>query len=217
MKHQEMTVTVLGQDFLVTTDGFVEFKSFTIAGNRIRALNGKSIMNMDKYLSSNDVADFVGSLIKKYGGATENYITVTGKGKNARRMVCLQLAIKLAMNMDSDFELEIIDSFINSRLIEYRLDGGDQFKFLNAAIDRYLPDSKGIGMNRGKYINAAKIIKARCDVPTPDDADKQTWNQGQADAIAQKRRYEIERSLTQMLELGVVRSWEHLKELAEKV
>ena len=59
MKHQEMTVTVQGQDFLVTTDGFVEFKSFTIAGNRIRALNRKPLMNMDKYLSSNDVADFV--------------------------------------------------------------------------------------------------------------------------------------------------------------
>ena len=215
MKHQDMQVRLLEQDFFVTTDGMIEFKSFCTAGNAIRVSKRIPMMNMDKYLSSKDVEEFVGSLIKKYGGTKEDYIKVTGKGSKSRRMVCLQLAIKLAMNMDSDFEVEVIDAFITGRLLDYRLEGGDQFKFLNAAIDHHLPGSYGVGLNRNKYINIAKIIRTRCDVVP--NTDSPTWNQSEADAIAQKRRYDIENKLTTFLEMGVVRDWEHLKELAGKV
>ena len=158
--------------------------------------------------------DFVEALIRKYGGTRDTYIRVEGKGSKARTIADIRIAVKLAMKMDPDFELEVIDSFIG--LADWRLKGGDEFKLLNQAIDRYLPGREGKESNQGCYINIAKIIRRRCDA-APVRATDPTWNQESADKHAQAMRYEMQHKLVNLLELGLVRDWEHLKELAERV
>ena len=214
MKHQEMSV-LLGSDTIqyMTTE-MVEMKSFVARGNAIRLSKGKDIYNAAKYLAGDDMNEFVEALIRKYGGTRETYIRVEGKGPKSRTIADIRVAVKLAMKMDSDFELEVIDSFIG--LSEWRLKGGDEFRLLNQAIDRYLPGREDKASNKGCYINIAKIIRRRCDA-LPVRATDQTWNQESADKHAQSMRYEMQTKLVSLLELGLVRDWDHLKELAERV
>ena len=214
MKHQEMTV-LLGSDAIqyMTTE-MVEMKSFVARGNSIRLSKGKDVYNAAKYLNGDDMNEFIDALIRKYGGTRDAYIRVDGKGSKARTIADIRIAVKLAMKMDSDFELEVIDSFIG--LADWRLKGGDEFKLLNQAIDRYLPGREGKASNQGCYINIAKVIRRRCDA-APVRATDPTWNQESADKHAQAMRYEMQHKLVNLLELGLVRDWEHLKDLVERV
>lgn len=213
MKHQQMAV-LLGEDSIqYHTTGMVEMKAFIARGNSIRLSKGLDVYNAAKYLNGGDMSDFIEALIRKYGGAKETYIRVEGKGSKTRTVADIRVAVKLAMKMDSDFELEVIDCFIG--LSDWRLKGGDEFKMLNAAIDRYLPGREEKTSNQGCYINIAKVIRARCNAIPARETD-QTWNQESADKHAQAMRYEIEHKLVSFLEMGLVRDWEHLKELAGK-
>ena len=206
---------LLGSDAIqyMTTE-MVEMKSFVARGNSIRLSKGKDVYNAAKYLNGDDMNEFIDALIRKYGGTRDAYIRVDGKGPKARTIADIRIAVKLAMKMDSDFELEVIDSFIG--LADWRLKGGDEFKLLNQAIDRYLPGREGKASNQGCYINIAKVIRRRCDA-TPIRATDTTWNQESADKHAQSMRYEMQHKLVNLLELGLVRDWEHLKELVERV
>ena len=211
MKHQHMSVLLGDENIQYHTTGMVEMKAFVAYGNSVRLSKGKDVYNAAKYLNGDDMNDFVAALIKKYGGERKDYIRVEGKGSKARTIADIRIAVKLAMKMDSDFELEVIDSFIG--LAEWRLKGGDEFKLLNSAIDRYLPDREGKD-NKGCYINIAKIIRNRCIAP--ERATDPTWNQAAADKHAQTKRYDLQHKLVGLLELGVVRDWEHLKDLASR-
>lgn len=211
MLHQSMTVLLGSESVQYHTTGMVEMKSLVAYGNSIRLSKGLTIYNAAQYLESADMNDFIAALIKKYGGERKDYIRVEGKGSKARTIADIRIAVKLAMKMDSDFELEVIDSFIG--LAEWRLKGGDEFKLLNAAIDRYLPDREGKD-NKGCYINIAKIIRNRCTAP--ERVTDPTWNQTAADKHAQSKRYDLQHKLVGLLELGVVRDWEHLKDLANR-
>lgn len=213
MKHQEMTVLLGSDSIQYMTTEMVEMKSFIARGNSIRLSKDMDIYNASQYLNSADMNDFVGALIKKYGGTRETYIRVEGRGSKSRTIADIRIAIKLAMRMDADFELEVIDSFIG--LAEWRLKGGDEFKLLNSAIDRFLPMREGKD-NKGCYIHVAKIIRSRCNA-IPVRATDPTWNQESADKHAQAMRYEMQHKLVNLLELGLVRDWEHLKELVGKV
>lgn len=213
MKHQEMNVLLGGESIEYSTNGMVEMKAFTAQGNAIRLKKGLSVYNAAKYLDGADMNDFIGALVRRYGGEKRDYIRVEGKGSKARTLADIRIAVKLAMKMDSDFELMVIDTFVG--LAEWRLKGGDEFKALNAAIDRYLPGREGKSSNKGCYLNAAKMIRARCGVEKKGtDA---TWNQASANKVAQALRYDIEHKLVGLLELGLVRDWDHLKELIDKV
>ena len=213
MKHQEMTV-LLGSDAIqyMTTE-MVEMKSFVARGNSIRLSKGKDVYNAAKYLNGDDMNEFIDALIRKYGGTRDAYIRVDGKGPKARTIADIRIAVKLAMKMDSDFELEVIDSFIG--LADWRLKGGDEFKLLNQAIDRYLPGREGKASNQGCYINIAKVIRRRCNLVKPENDE--TWNQSIANKDAQLARYDMQHKLVNLLELGLVRDWEHLNDLADRV
>jgi hypothetical protein len=216
MKEQTMDVAIGNTLLKASTNGFVHLKELTVAGNSYRALKGRDAMNVAQYIKTASVNEFVEALVRKYGGVTEDFIKTTGRGRGAKTMVCLQLAVKVAMKMDSDFEVTVIDQFINNEILKKRLLGGDQFKILNRHIDRYLPGREGKS-NVGIYINVAKMIKAKCAIPTPRNANLQTWNQKEADGIAQNLRYNYEVKLTHFLEMGFIKDWEHLKETINKL
>ena len=75
-------------------------------------------------------------------------------------------------------------------------------------IDQYLPEREGKD-NKGIFINVSKMIKAKV-MP----GDKQ-WND--ADANQLRKRDEYEEKLCAVLKLGLVKNWEHLKEIIEKM
>jgi hypothetical protein len=143
-------------------------------------------------------------------GIEENELTrVVGKGNQARTMAHISLAVFVAERMSPDFHVQVIKTFIEGKLMEFRDLGGTEFKNLNAAIDLYLPDREGKD-NKGCYINAAKLVRQRLL-----GTEEPNWNEA---SVAQtETRYELEKSLVRFMAAGQVRNWEHLKELIQKL
>ena len=111
--------------------------------------------------------------------------------------------------LDAGFKVDLYDTFINHKILTWRDDSGDEFINLNLAIDAYLPGREGKDSNQGLYINAAKILKEKIQ---PEEND---WNKASYPKL--ELRTTIERKLCDFLRMGVVRDWEHLKELMVKV
>ena len=89
--------------------------------------------------------------------------------------------------------------------------GGDNFKRLNAAIDKYLPGREGKASNKGLYINAAKKIRLGLGFESLAD-----WNVQEADADCHEQRATVEDRLIVLLENGIVEGTKHLWMLIEK-
>ena len=182
-------------------------------GNKMRALESKSAANMTHFVKANATQEFIRVICEEQGCLPDEVIKQTGRGKSSRTEANLHLLIFAAEYLSTRFHYQVIDTFIAGRLLQLRDDGGNEFKLLNTAIDRYLPDREGKD-NKGCYINIAKIIRKRCDLVKPEDDP--TWNQAAADKHAQSKRYDLQHKLVSLLELGVVRDWEHLKDLADR-
>lgn len=186
-------------------------------GNKIRVMEGKGIANMTLFVNSASTQEFIRIICEEQACHPDSVITKTGRGKSSRTEANLHLLIYAAEYLSTRFHYQVIDTFITGKLLQLRDDGGDEFGVLNRAIDRCLPGRECKASNKGCYINIAKIIRRRCDVTKPDNATEQTWNQSIADKHAQAMRYEMQHKLVNLLELGLVRDWEHLKELVERV
>lgn len=228
MKTQLMDVKILNTNVQAYTNGMIVFKSLETAGNLARAAKGKSMQNMSQFLVSDDMNNYLESLLNKANKDGLNIgspagdkwemsdlIRKEGKTKTSRLIVHVNVALKIAMKMDSDLEVSIVEAFISGKILEYRLMGGDEFKHFNAALLEYLPSERG--HDDARRINAAKLIRAKCELKRPEDEEIETWNQEAADSIAQSKRVEILSTLTKMLRLGVIRDWDHLKEIIEKL
>ena len=184
-------------------------------GNKIRVMEGKGIANMTLFVNSASTKEFISIICEEQACHPDSVITKTGRGKSSRTEANLHLLIYAAEYLSTRFHYQVIDTFITGKLLQLRDDGGDEFGVLNRAIDRYLPGREGKASNQGCYINIAKVIRRRCNLVKPENDE--TWNQSLANKDAQLARYEMQHKLVNLLELGLVRDWEHLKELAGKV
>ena len=184
-------------------------------GNKMRVMEGKGIANMTLFINSASTQEFIRIICEEQACHPDSVITRTGRGKSSRTDASLHLLIYAAEYLSTRFHYQVIDTFITGRLLQLRNDGGDEFGMLNRAIDRCLPGREGKANNQGCYINIAKIIRRRCNLVKPEN--NETWNQSIANKDAQLARYEMQHKLVNLLELGLVRDWEHLKDLAERV
>ena len=182
-------------------------------GNKMRVLENKSAANMTHFIKAHATQEFIRVICEEQGCQPDEVIKQTGRGKASRTEANLHLLIYAAEYLSTRFHYQVIDTFIVGKLLQLRDDGGDEFKLLNTAIDRYLPGRDGKD-NRGCYINIAKIIRSRCNLVKPENVP--TWNQPEADSLAQTKRYDLQHKLVSLLELGVVRDWDHLKDLARR-
>ncbi|MNC66899.1 hypothetical protein D3C75_1173490 [compost metagenome] len=121
------------------------------------------------------------------------------------------MALLAAETMNPRFHAHVHKVFIEGKLLEFRELGGTEFKTLNAAIDQYLPGRDGKD-NKGVFINVAKAVRERI---FGAGAGPDCWNTATVDQT--HMRYEWENKLSTMLRLGVVRDYEHLKELIERL
>ena len=184
-------------------------------GNKMRVMEDKGVANMTLFINSASTQAFIRIICEEQACHPDSVITKTGRGKSSRTEANLHLLIYAAEYLSTRFHYQVIDTFITGKLLQLRDDGGDEFGVLNQAIDRYLPGREGKVSNQGCYINIAKIIRRRCNLVKPENDE--TWNQSLANKDAQLARYEMQHKLVSLLELGLVRDWEHLKELVERV
>lgn len=160
MSNYIMTVDFFGNLVRCETDGLmVSLNDLVIAGNAWRSMNGLSMRPIDSLTRTQSFADFKAA-VSKTKGIPENELMAVIKGRSGRTMVHLYLAIYVAEQISPEFHVHVISTFIEGKLLEFRAQGGTEFKNLNAAIDLYLPDREGKD-NKGCYINTAKIIRGK--------------------------------------------------------
>lgn len=200
-------------------------------GNGLRALKGLTPLNQNDWLSSQQTRELLLALNRKFNtgnaisedpifetdsrGRTKiseitknNPFIRTKRGTGGGTWVHLYLLLDAAAWLDADFKLELYDTFINNKILQWREDGGDEFINLNIAIDAYLPE-RGDKDNTGIFIQVAKQLKAK--ILSPDD----TWNTASFPQL--EKRAKLEKDLCNYLRLGMIRNYEHLKEVISKI
>ena len=144
----------------------------------------------------------------------------TKRGKGGGTWAHLYILLDAATFLDPDFKFQVYKTFVEGKLLQHRDESGDRYKPFNMAIDQ-LPDRVGKD-NKWIYINAANLLAERIGLPAVSEmpvGDKgkpmNRWNAATAHQLSE--RADAEKMLTGMVQFGVVRDWEHLKELIGKV
>ena len=132
-----------------------------------------------------------------------------GKVDNRGVWANLYIMLDLAIYMSPKLKFEMIEIFINNKLLEWRDISGDEFKSLNKTIDSNLPGREDKTSNTGIYINIAKTLNLRIL------GEKGTWNDASSEQL--NLRANLEGKLINVLELGLVKDWEHMKEIIGKL
>ena len=117
-------------------------------GNAMRVQEGKRAAVLSQFLESGRTIEFA-SVIKEVH-RIEPY-EVVGRGAKGGTWACLQMMIFAAEYLSPRFHLEVIDAFINNKILEWRDVSGDEFKALNIAIETY--DPTGVGADAFNYNN----------------------------------------------------------------
>ncbi len=150
----------------------------------------------------------------KYGEVIKKFSVIKsqrgGKPENRGVWANLHILLKGAMYLSPKLEYEIIDVFLNSKILFFRDLGGDNFKEFNKIIDT-LPD-RADKNNNGVYIQVSLLIRKKLEI-----LDTKGYNRERHNAIIQKKRSEYLSNLTSMVKVGLITSYPQLKEVIEKL
>ncbi len=115
--------------------------------------------------------------------------------------------------------MDVIDVFINEKILTKRDDGGDDFKELNFHLDN-LPDRQGKN-NKGMFIQVAMRLRSKIFKPEQikecKDRNINIWNSEYANVVTLSKREEYEKLLIKLIEMTFVNSYEDVKSAIDKL
>ncbi|MCK4493828.1 MAG: KilA-N domain-containing protein [Methylococcales bacterium] len=189
------------------------------AGNIQRGKEGLRPMRMSQFLSYDATKHFISIAAKKLNVPEENILKKEGRGRSAKTYAQLHFLIYCAEKLSTDFHFDVIDIFINNNILKIRDDGGNAFKALNIAIDEYLPERENKNSNNGIYIQCATLLRDKVFYEENINYPKGglIWNSKYATYEKMELRDEYENKLITLLQMDVVKNYEHLKELIGKL
>jgi hypothetical protein len=231
LKTNMMMEVKLSDDFSIKIthkDGKSVLQDIFDYGNTLRVARGRSEIRMSNWLQRENTCEFIiahekltyGNLKCRQASTSKSGIFQVvgplcslniGTSRVNKTRADLLLTLKAAATLDAELEVLIYTVFIKSGILDLRDKGGDNFKKLNTAIDRYMPGREGKSSNKGLYINAAKKIRKGLGCESLAD-----WNVQAADAKSHEFRTDIEQRLIILLENGMVEGTQHLWQLIEK-
>ena len=165
----------------------------------------KADKSLHHFLKNVSTREFIEEITKKY--KTE-CVHIIGSAAKAQTYAPIDLLFFAGKKISTEFHFEVIDAFINNKILEWRDVSGDEFKALNIAIDNYLPNREEKS-NKGIYINVARMLLKKVNPALS------SWNDASADEL--RDRATIENKLVTTLQLGLIKDWEHMKEIIEKI
>ena len=175
-------------------------------GNTYRVDAERSSLRMESWLAMDSVKEYIALVSAK----TEAPALVATRGRKGTTQAHLRVLLDAAMYLDATFKDEVISAFVDNQILRWRDLSGDAFLDVNAALALNAEAVLGKDAHQGHFIQLAKKIRARL---LPED--HLGWNYAAAEQLY--RRTEVEQTLVKLLQLGVVRDWDHLKELVDKV
>jgi len=136
-------------------NGFFSATDLIRIGNKIRVEKNMPLFNLNTYLLSKNVKEFMQLLSEQ-----EGEIKINSKGKNQHTWVHPYLFIDIALSMNPDLKV-VVYKWIFDKLVEYRNLSGDSYKKMAGAL--YLSIS-----NKSEFkdtlVDYAKKIKDACKV-----------------------------------------------------
>jgi hypothetical protein len=173
---------------------------------------GTFFQNLDSRVCISDYKNSSGQL--DYSELMKKFSVIKsqrgGKPENRGYWANLQIMLDLAIYLSPTLRLEMIDIFINHKLLHFRDLGGDNFKELNILIDT-IPDR--IGKNNEYYYIAISIkIREKLYI-----ISTRGYNQQKHDAIVQQKRTEYLSNLSLMIRVGFIKTASQLLEIIEKL
>jgi|GEM_PF-547583 len=176
-----------------------EFSDFDKESNRVLYSN---FSELEKYKNLFGKIEY-SELMKKFP-----HLIKSKQGRGGGTKAELYILLKIASMLDKDLEVAIYDVFIKSQILQHRDNGGESFKKLNIAIDKYIPSESG--NSQGRFIQMAKILRAKLEI-----TETKGYNEKEHNSNIQQKRDEIEKFLIGVLQMKLVTSYEQLKTVAE--
>ncbi|MGL5057528.1 MAG: KilA-N domain-containing protein [Fusobacteriaceae bacterium] len=159
------------------------------------------------WIELKDTKEFLLELGRKY--ATEEMFSkdlIVQEGKrNFKLWADLLVALKYAMYVNKQLEVEVLDTFINKKILDFRMLGIDFNKELNLKIDA-LGDRVGKD-NKFIYINSSRMISERIK-----GEFSKGWDSEENDSEVTQNRTKLINNLIFMIDNGFVNNWEQLKD-----
>jgi len=212
MSNYHVSVEFFGNVVRAQTEGSrVCLNDMFQAGNAIRLGLGKPALQMNAFINSKGVAEYIEAAAEVWNLPQEHFIAREGKGKTTKTYVHVSVALLAAESMSPRFHASVHKVFIEGKLLEFRECGGTEFKALNATIDSSLPERQGKD-NKGVFIQIAKLIRERV---LGEGAKTSDWNSASVEQT--QLRYDWERKLCDMMRLGLIRNYDHLKDIVGKL
>ena len=196
-----------------------KLKQVFILGNKYRLDQGSELMRLDNFLKRPNTKKYINDMMIKYGYEKSQIIKVVGRGRGIKTYANLQFIIYCATELNNFFRMDVIDTFINEKILIKRDDGGNDFKELNNYLNE-LPDRKEKN-NQGIFIQVA--IKLRAKIFTPEqieeckDNDTNIWNSQYANTITLEKRDDFEKKLIFSIQMGFIDSYNKVKEVINKL
>ncbi|HHB92119.1 MAG TPA: DNA-binding protein [Thioploca sp.] len=233
-----MMVIQLGNNHTITIGHLTKMGSLNdvlAIGNSYRRNRRLKEITIEEYLRRNETWEFIQEVEAKYGKNTswefhslekdsKNRVIYSkyikqfsviksqrgGKPENRGVWANLQIMLDLAIYLSPTLRLEMIDIFIESRILEWRDIGGDNYVLLNKAIDT-LPDR--IGKNNFViHIEIAKLFREKLDL-----IDTKGYNAKEHTAMIQEKRATWEDRLIYSIEIGFITSFKQLKNIFKSI
>ena len=194
-------------------------------GNTYRKMRGLNELDLSHWLRSPETLEYIQVVERDLGfesaesadyevvnSALTHTITSplikTKRGKGGGTWAHLYILLDAAARLDPNFKHQMYKTFVEGRILQWREDSGDEFINLNIAIDAYLPEREGKD-NTGIFIQVARQLKAKIL------NGEEVWNTATFNQL--EKRAKIEKDLCGFLKLGMIRNYEHLKEVIAKL
>jgi hypothetical protein len=223
MKNQAMTINLLNTTTIIDhKTGYGSLNDIFQAGNQLRMQEGKKPYSVQSFLKNKDVQEHI-ALVESdeyFPLQPKGAVYKTGQGGATKTVAHVTIMLLAAQKISTRFHYEFNKKVILSNIFEWRDLGGENFKVLNIVIDSCLPNREGLS-NVEVYIDCSIRIRNKVFGIVGKNwvAKKQgnIWNSEYATAEKQEQRNNYESKIITFLEMELVRDWEHLKELINKL
>ncbi len=239
MKTNQMMTVQIGSEHTVKIGHLTKMGSLDEVlkiGNSYRSAKGLKEISLDEYLRRRETWEFIIEVERKYGDPDASreipdleldirnrvlyseymkHFSVIkskrgGKPENRGVWANLQIMLDLAIYLSPTLRLEMIDIFINHKILDWRDVGGDNYKEFNKIVDT-LPDRIGKD-NRWIYMQMADIVREKLGIE-----DTEGYNEKEHSAEVQEERAKLLDRLTVMVEVGLIISYPQLKQIIAKL
>ena len=175
-------------------------------GNQYRIKKGMQIRDVDAYLGMNSTKEFLAVVEEKTGTPP----IVRKGGRFGGTWASLLVLMDAAAYLDPEFKYMVYRDLIERKLLYWREASAGDFKSLMAAIKVHAETVLGKPAHSGHYINIAKTLRNRLL-----GEDHPGWHMANPEQLRERDR--IESALTAMVNMGMITSWDQMKEMAAKV